>query len=120
MILVHVKDMMVQNDCKSIQIRTVNTDVVVSLVIILALMPYLKFHDDGVEVLIDFGTGDHRIMISFNRSFESLGYSFTKALLPCFHSTSSFFGKTKARVHQIKKVPLRASSPSCSGPCAPN
>ena len=42
MILVHVKDMMVQKDCKSIQIRTVDPDVVVSLVIILAFMPYLK------------------------------------------------------------------------------
>ena len=57
-------------------------------------------HDSGVEVLIDFGTGDHRRMISLNRSFELLGYSFTKALL-FFHaftgcdSTSSFFGKTK-------------------------
>ena len=37
-ILVHVKDMMVQDDCKSIQIRTVDTDVVV---IMLAFMPYL-------------------------------------------------------------------------------
>ena len=45
-ILVHVKDMMVQNDCKSIQIRNVDTDVVV---IMLAFMPYLKFHDGAVE-----------------------------------------------------------------------
>ena len=90
---VHVEDMMVQNDCKSIRIRTIDTDVVV---IMLAFMPYLMFHDSGVEVLIDFGTGDHRRMISLNRSFDSLGCSFTKALL-LFHaftgcdSTSSFF-----------------------------
>ena len=62
-ILVHVKDMMVQNDCKSIRIRTIDTDVVV---IMLAFMPYLMFHDSGVEVLIDFGTGDHRRIISLN------------------------------------------------------
>ena len=88
--------MMVQNDCKSIQIRNVDTDVEV---IKLAFMPYLKFHDGGVEVLINFRTGDHCRMISLNRSFESLGYSFTKALL-FFHaftgcdSTFLFFGKT--------------------------
>ena len=96
-ILVHVKDMMVQNDCKSLRIRTIDTDVVV---IMLTFMPYLMFHDSGVEVLIDFGTGDHRRIISLNRSLDSLGYSLTKALL-FFHaftgcdSTSSFFGKTK-------------------------
>ena len=106
MIIVHVKEMMVQNDCKSIQIRTVDTDVVVSLVIILAFAVYaiLKLHDDGVEALIDFGTGDHRILISLNRSFKSLGYSFSNALLfLVFHfhaftgcdSTSSVFGKTR-------------------------
>ena len=77
-ILVHVKDMMVQNDCKSLPIRTIDTDVVV---IMLAFMPYLMFHDSGVEVLIDFGTGDHRRIISLNRSLDSLGYSLTKALL---------------------------------------
>ena len=97
-ILVHVKDMMVQNDCKSIQTITVDTDVVI---IMLAFMPHLKFHDGGVEELIDFGIGDHRRMISLNRSFESLGYSFTKALLFFYaftycDSTSSFFGKTKS------------------------
>ena len=89
--------MMVQNDCKSIHIINVDTDVEV---IMLAFMPYLKFHDGGVEVLINCWTGDHCRMISLNRSFESLGYSFTKALL-FFHaftscdSTSLFLGKTK-------------------------
>ena len=98
-IIVHVKDMMVENDCKSIQIRNVDTDVEV---ITLAFMPYLKFHDGGIDVLINFGTGDSCTcrVISLNRSFEPLGCSFTKALL-FFHAftgcdfTSLFFGKTK-------------------------
>ena len=79
----------------------------------LAFMPYLMFHDSGVEVLIDFGTGDHRRMISLNRSFDSLGCSFTKALL-LFHaftgcdSTSSFFGKTKTFwFNQLQSYPRK-------------
>ena len=96
--ILHVKDMMAQNHCKCIQLRTVDTDVVV---IALAFMPYLINYNNEVEIWIDFGKGDHRRLISLNQSFESLGHSLSKALL-FFHaftgcdSTSSFFGRTKS------------------------
>ena len=75
-------------------------------------MPYLKFHDGRVEVLIDFGTGNHCRMISLKRSFKPLGYSFTRALL-FFHaftgcnSTSLFFGSKTKRFwfNQLQSYP---------------
>ena len=48
LILVHVKDVLVKSDSKSIQIRN------------------LKYYGSEVEVRIDFGKGDHRRMISLN------------------------------------------------------
>ena len=56
--------MLVKIGCEFIKIRNVETVVVV---IILAFMPYLKYHDSEVEVQIDFGKGEHRRMISLNR-----------------------------------------------------
>ena len=60
-ILVHVKDIMVENGCKNRRHLRLKSDVVV---IMLAFMPYLNYHDSEVKVQKDFGKGDHRRMIS--------------------------------------------------------
>ena len=96
--VVHVKDAIIENNCKNIHIRTVDTDVVV---IMLAFMPHLTDHDKEVNIHIDFGQGDNRRLICLKQSFKSIGNSISNALL-FFHaftgcdSTASFFGKTKS------------------------
>ena len=95
-ILIHIKDMLVQDQCKSFLISTVDTDVVV---IILAFMPYLMYYSNDVIIIgIDFGKGKNRRLISINKSFQSLGHSFSRALLflhvfTVCDSTFSFFGR---------------------------
>ena len=63
--------------------------------------------------MMDYGTGQHRRIISVNQSFESLGHTFSNALL-FFHaftgceSTSSFYGKPKTFwFKQLQSYPRR-------------
>jgi len=102
----HLKDMITNDDCKSILIRTVDTDVVV---IMIAFLPCLIYHKSELQIMIDFGTGQHRRLISVNKSFESLGHSLSRALL-FLHAftgcdtTCSFYGKSKSHwSKQLKK-----------------
>ena len=102
--VIHLKDAIEKNNCKNIQVRTVDTDVVV---IMLAFMPQFLDHDRKLNIQIDFGQGVHRRPISLQQSLKSIGNPISNALL-FFHaftgcdSSASFFGKTKS--HWFKQL----------------
>ena len=63
-------------------------------------MPQFLKLNENVCILVYFGTGDHRRLISINDSYDELGDSICLGLLffHCFtdfDSTCSFFRKTK-------------------------
>ena len=83
---------MITKGITNIQIRTVDTDVIV---ILLAFMAKFIEVDSNASLVVDFGTGEHRRSLSINHSFDKLGESVCSGL-PFFHaftgcdSTSSF------------------------------
>ena len=95
-IVIHIADM-IRNDITKIKLRTVDTDVIV---ILLAFMPQFLELNENVCIWADFGTGDHRRLLSINDSYDELGDSICLGLLffHCFtgcDSTCGFFRKTK-------------------------
>ena len=96
-IVIHIADMIRINDITKIKLRTVDTDVIV---ILLAFMPQFLELNRNVCIWADFGTGDHRRLLSINDSYDELGDFICLGLLffHCFtgcDSTCSFFRKTK-------------------------
>ena len=95
-IVIHIADM-IRNDITKIKLRTVDINVIVGL---LAFMPQFLELNENVCFWADFGTGDHRRLISINDSYDELGDSIYLGLLffHCFtgcDSTCSFFRKIK-------------------------
>ena len=76
-IVIHIADM-IRNDITKIKLRTVDTDVIV---IMLAFMPQFLELNKNVCIWADFGTGDHRRLISINDSYDELGDSICLGLL---------------------------------------
>ena len=76
-IVIHIADM-IRNEITIIKLRTVDTDVIV---ILLTFMPQFLELNENVCIWIDFGTGDHRRLISINDSYDELGDSICLGLL---------------------------------------
>ena len=98
----HMKDILYRG-FTSIQLRTVDTDVVA---ILLGFMPqFLEFNED-VVIIVDFGTGNNRRKIRINECYASLGEPICTGLM-FFHaftgcdSTCAFFHRTKTTWFQL-------------------
>ena len=104
--------MIEKDDFCTIQIRTLDSDVVV---ILIAFMPYFMYLNSSLRIHIDFGKGEHRRIISVKKSVESLGHEFSRALL-FIHSfsgcdsTCSFYSKSKITwLKQLDAYPNKES-----------
>jgi hypothetical protein len=96
-LVLHMKDMILNQGILKILVRSVDTDV---MVILLAFMSQLLEFNEEIQVWLDFGRGANRKTYNVNRIFNELGESLCLGL-PFFHSftgcdsTSSFFEKSK-------------------------
>ena len=100
-IMVHIRHALEQ-DARTVQVRTVDTDVVVILIGVFCDLVNIQ---PSSEFWIAFGMGKHYRMLHINSIFQSLGESRSRAL-PVFHAfsgsdtISSFHGKGKKSAWQ--------------------
>ena len=98
--VVHIKNMIEENQRTSIIVRTTDSDVVVILV---AFMAQFLEYCERLKLWVNFGTGQHQRLISVNDIYNHLEESISLAL-PFFHSftgcdsTSSFYKMTKVKL----------------------
>ena len=105
-IVVHVLDSVQVGDARTVQVRTVDTDVIVILV---GKFHDLQAHKSDIDIWVAFGMGKHFSFVSINRICSVLGEAKSRAL-PIFHAfsgcdtTSSFNGKGKKSAWQTWKI----------------
>ena len=96
-LILHMKDMILNNHVIRIHVRSVDTDV---MIILLSFMPQFLEYNENVDVWLDHGRGDGRKTYHINKLYHELGDSLCLGL-PFFHtftgcdSTSSFYGRPK-------------------------
>ena len=75
--IVHIADM-IKKGIRNIKIRTVDTNIIV---ILLGYMPEFLELNKCTKIWADFGTANYRRLISINESYETLGESFSLAMI---------------------------------------
>lgn len=96
-IVVHVYHAIIDEEVKTVLVRTVDTDVVVVLI---GKFHFLKGANPSLDLWVAFGMGRNYKLININAICTHLGEARSKSL-PVFHAisgcdtTSSFYGKSK-------------------------
>ena len=109
-ILCHISHM-VENGLLNIKVRSVDTDVIIILLI--AYMKQFILINDDVKIWCDFGTGNNRKTVNIHLLYEALGEEICLAL-PFFHaftgcdSTTSFYNLPKKKWFELwMSCPMR-------------